>query len=50
MTIKELKQIIETISDDTVILVEETNVNDVETVKIELHSDGRTHLIFSALE
>lgn len=50
MTIKELKQIIETLSDDTVILVEETNVNDVETVKIELHSDGRTHLIFSALE
>lgn len=50
MTIKELKTIIENLSNDTVILIEETNTNDVETVKIELHSDGRTHLIFSALE
>ena len=50
MTIKELKQIIENLSDETVILIEETDINDVETVNIQIHSDGRSHLIFSALE
>ena len=50
MTIRELKMIIEDLVDDTVILVEETDVKDVETVTIQLHSDGRSHLILSALE
>ena len=50
MTIKELKMIIEDLTDDTIILIEETDINDVETIKIEIHSDGRAHLIFSALE
>ena len=50
MTIKELKQIIENLSDETVILIEETDINDVETVNIQIHSDGRSHLILSALE
>ena len=50
MTIKELKLIIEDLTDDTVILIEETDVKDVETINIQIHSDGRTHLIFSALE
>ena len=50
MTIKELKSIIEDLLDDTVILIEETDVKDVETVNIQLHSDGRSHLILSALE
>ena len=50
MTISELKLLIKDLADDTVILIEETDVNDVETVKIELHSDGRSHLIFSTLE
>jgi hypothetical protein len=50
MTIKELKSLIENLADDTVILIEETDTTDVETVKIEIHSDGRSHLIFSALE
>ena len=49
MTIKELKQIISNLSDDTVILIEENDINDVETVNIQLHSDGRSHLILSAL-
>lgn len=49
MTIKELKSIIENLTDDTVILIEETDLNDVETINIQIHSDGRTHLIFSAL-
>lgn len=50
MTIKELKQIIEDLTDDTVILIEETDINEVETINIQIHSDGRTHLILSALE
>lgn len=50
MTIKELKTIIKNLTDDTVILIEENDLNDVEAVKIEIHMDGRTHLIFSALE
>ena len=50
MTIKELKQIIENLSDETIILIEETDINDVETINIQIHSDGRSHLIFSALE
>ena len=50
MTINELKIIIKDLSDDTVILIEENDINEVETVTIQLHKDGRAHLIFSALE
>lgn len=50
MTIRELKQIISNLPEETIILIEETDVNEVETVNIQLHSDGRAHLIFSALE
>lgn len=50
MTIKELKTIIEDLADDTIVLIKETDINDVETTEIHIHSDGRTHLIFSALE
>ena len=50
MTIRDLKQIIEDLMDDTVILIEENDINEVETIKIEIHSDGRSHLILSALE
>lgn len=49
MTIKELKEIIATLPDHSVLLVEETDINEVETIKIQIHSDGRSHLIFSAL-
>ena len=50
MNIKELKLIIEDLMDDTVVLIEENDINEVETVNIQIHSDGRTHLILSALE
>ena len=50
MTIYDLKLILENLEDDTVVLIEETDINDVETVNIQLHSDGRSHLILSALE
>lgn len=50
MTIKELKKIISNLPDTTVILIEETDINDIETINIQIHSDGRTHLILSVLE
>jgi hypothetical protein len=50
MTIKELKEIISNLPNETVILIEETDINEVETIDIQYHSDGRTHLIFSTLE
>ena len=50
MTIKELKFIIADLMDDTVILIEENDINDVETINIQIHLDGRSHLILSALE
>lgn len=50
MTIKELKEIISTLPDNTIILIEETDVNKVETIEIQYHSNGRTHLILSPLE
>ena len=50
MTIGELKQIIEHLADDTVVLIEENDTKDVETINIQIHSDGRFHLILSALE
>ena len=50
MTIKELKSLIDSLADNTVILIKETDINDIETVEILIHSDGRSHLIFSALE
>ena len=49
MTIKKLKEIISSLPDNTVILIEENDMNDVETVNIQYHSDGRTHLILSSL-
>ena len=50
MTILELKKIIQTLENDTVILIENRDVVDVESVTIQHHSDGRTHLILSTLE
>lgn len=50
MTIKELRIITKDLMDDTIILIEENDINEVGTINIQFHSDGRTHLILSALE
>ncbi len=50
MTIRELKMIIDDLDNDTVVLIEESDINEVETVTIQIHMDGRSHLILSALE
>ena len=48
MTIKELKNIINNLPEETIILVEENDINDVETVEVHYHSDGGVHIILCA--
>ena len=50
MTICELKKIISTLPEETILLVDARDVSDVETVEIQYHSDGRVHLIFTDSE
>ena len=51
MTIEQLKKIINSLPDETYVLIDlEDKYNDVETVIVEHHSDGRTHIVFSAVE
>jgi len=50
MTIKELKEIIANLPEETVVQIEENNVNEVGLVNIILHSDGRKHIVLSAFE
>ena len=50
MTIRDLKQIIEDLEEDTVILIEENEVRDIRSITIRILMDGRSHLILSALE
>jgi hypothetical protein len=50
MTIGELKSIIKDLTEDTTILIEQNDIAEVETINIQIHSDGRCHIIFSALE
>ena len=50
MTVKELKQIISNLPDETLLLLEQEDVLDVETITVHYHPDGRTHIIFSTYE
>lgn len=51
MTNKELKAILNSLPDETILLIDTDNgYTDVETIMIEHHSDGRTHIVFSHLE
>lgn len=47
MTIKEFKEILNNLPDDAIMLV---SGGDVETIYVEYHSDGRSHVIFSSDE
>lgn len=47
MTIKNLKEIIQNIPDEAIVLLSTEDVYDIETARIELHSDGRVHLILT---
>lgn len=50
MTIKDLKEIINNIPEDAIVLLSTEDIYDIETVTIEKHSDGRVHLILSSDE
>ena len=50
MTIKNLKEIISNLPNDTVLLIEDSDIEEVETIKIQIRSNGKTYLILSALE
>ena len=51
MSIKELKAILNSLPDDTILLMDlNDKYTDVETIMIEHHSDGRTHIVFSSLQ
>jgi hypothetical protein len=51
MTIEKLRQITNNLPADVVLLVDnDGNVEDVATVQIEYHADGRGHLIFTSKE
>jgi hypothetical protein len=53
MTISKFKQLTEQLPPDTIILIDSTTTNaviDVETISIEYHTDGRSHLILSNKE
>lgn len=47
MTLAQLKQFLENLPENAIIMVEDT---DAETVIIERHTDGRTHVIFTSAE
>ncbi len=51
MTIEQLKKLIANLPDEAYLLIDlEDKYTDVETVIVEYHSDGRTHIVFSAVE
>ena len=50
MTIAQLRQITKDLPEETILLVEQKDVLDVETINIQIHSDGRCHLILSTEE
>ena len=50
MTIKDLTEIIKSIPEETIVLISAEDIYDVESVNIELHSDGRMHFILRAEE
>lgn len=50
MTVKELRAIISTLPDETLLMLEQDDVCDVETIIVEHHPDGRKRIIFSTNE
>jgi hypothetical protein len=47
MTIKQLKEIISNLSDETTIIISAEDIYTVETINVEYHSDGRQYLVLS---
>lgn len=47
MTLQELKTIIANIPDNAVVLLSTEDLYEVETVRVEIHPDGRIHLFLT---
>lgn len=45
MTVRELKEIIKNLPEETVILIDAEDIYDAESITVQYHSDGRVHLI-----
>ena len=50
MTIKQLKEIISNLPDETPILIDADDIYEAHTATVEYHSDGRCHLFVSNAE
>ena len=50
MTIKELLAIISTLPEESPIILVSPDVNDLKTVDVEYHVDGRIYVVLSASE
>lgn len=50
MTAKKLKEILNNLPEETIILISTEDIYEVETAIVEYHSDGRTHLVLSNAE
>lgn len=50
MTIKQLKEIINNLPDETPVLIFTDDIYNAETIAVEYHTDGRQHLVLSNLE
>ena len=50
MTVKQLKEIVSNLPDETPILISTEDIYEVETISIEYHSDGRQHIVLSNVE
>lgn len=50
MNIAQLKSIINQLPDETILLLQTEQLDDVSTVIVEHHSDNRIHIIFTGLE
>ena len=50
MTIEKLKQLTSNLPADTIILIDGDDVNEVESISIEYHTNGKAHLILSNKE
>ena len=47
MTIKNLKEIINTLPEETIVLIDTNDIYDAESISVQYHLDGRVHMILS---
>ena len=50
MTIKQLKEIISNLPDETPVHIDADDIYNLESITVEYHSDGRLYLVLSIVE